>query len=136
MIDGGLRPMFHAKLKQFHWVAIESGLMSRGIPDSNFCYDGIEGWIEFKKTTAWSVGLRPEQIGFLLRGTRAVGRTFIAVRRMKFTIDELWLYRGSAARTVKEQGLKSKEGLVGTWTGGPSRWDWQSIGQFLVNRLQ
>ena len=131
MIDGGLRKMFHIKLKHFHWQAIESGLMGSGIPDSNYCGDGAHGWIEFKLTRGWTVGLRPEQIGWLLRRTRAGGITFIAIRQQIRTDDVLWLFPGRMARELKESGLKAFPDHPGRWHGGPGRWDWLKINYLL-----
>ena len=31
-----------------HVVRVESGSTDRGIPDVNYCIDGVEGWIELK----------------------------------------------------------------------------------------
>src|SRR3954453_14766207 len=99
-MDGGLRKLFRQYVQPCDWQSIETAMTGGGVPDSNYCMDGVEGWIEFKLTTHWIVPLRPEQIGWLLRGTRFGGRVFIAVRRQTkvglrtATADELWLLHG------------------------------------------
>jgi len=113
MIDGGLRKLFHTKLPHFHFQAIETGGTGRGIPDSNYCYKGIEGWIEFKVTDGWLCDLRPEQVAWHLKRHRAGGRTWIATRRKHAggprkgdPVDELWIAPGKLAKDLQEKGLK------------------------------
>ena len=139
MIDGGLRKLFHARLPQFHFTSIETGSTGRGIPDDNYCHDTHEGWIEYKQTQTYNVGLRPEQVGWLLRRTRAGGRTFIAVRRKHDggkrkgkSVDELWLYSGAGAKMLNELGLnKTWAQALQMFEDGPARWDWDKIGWWL-----
>src|SRR6266699_154364 len=107
MIDGGLRKIFRKHLPKFHWLSVETGLTEQGVPDSNFCIDGREGWVEFKLTSANKVTFRSEQIGWLLRRSRAGGRTYIAVRyhppggpRRGPPRDALYIYPGAAARLL------------------------------------
>lgn len=134
-VDGGLRTLFREKLREgFHWQSIETGGTGRGIPDSNYCCDGIEGWVEFKQTEGWAVTLRPEQIGWLVTRSMRGGRVFIAVRRQHDggvrrgeSVDELWLLRGAAARELRTQGLQGGVGVLGVWSGGPAGWDWQGV---------
>lgn len=134
-IDGNLRPIFRDKLRDgFHWQSIETGGTGRGIPDSNFCCDGVEGWVEFKSTEAWSVDLSPEQCGWHLSRQRHGGRTFVAVRRRHEGgprkgegVDELWLYSGKWVRELLTNGLKCTVRPVGVWSGGPARWRWEEI---------
>jgi hypothetical protein len=128
-IDGGLRKLFQTNIPYVHWVSVESGGTSRGIPDANGCLDGKEFWIEFKQCAHWKVPLRAEQIGWLLRRTRAGGRTFIAVRRAD---TELWLFNGSGAKQLAELGLKAcRDQAFGVWHGGPAAWDWAKIAWWL-----
>lgn len=137
MIDGGLRILFRKNLPHFDWVTIETGGTGRGVPDSNACYNKIEFWIEYKQTDGWDVPLRPEQIGWLMRRSRAGGRTFIAVRRWpeagkrRIAADDLYLFRGADAILAKQQGLRLPTRL-GIWSEGPSAWNWREIGQLLI----
>jgi hypothetical protein len=143
MIDGGLRKTFRERLRSgWHWQSVETGGTGLGIPDSNFCVGGVEGWVEYKRTEAWAVDLSPEQIGWHLHRNRVGGRTFIAVRRQHSggprkgpAVDELWLVRGSWAGRLGQEGLPQTEAdalvpswIAGRWGGGPARWDWDTIG--------
>lgn len=136
--DGGLRHIFSEHLPAWHWTPIETAMTGAGVPDANCCWKDIEFWIEFKFTSGYAVVLRPEQVGWLLRRTRAGGRSFIAVRktcppgRGREAADELWLYRGSQARDLADGSLRSVAPL-GFWAGpGPARWDWAAIGRKLL----
>lgn len=131
--DGDLRAIFRRRLPDFDWQSVETGSTGRGIPDSNYCRDGSEGWIEFKAAKAWAVGLRPEQCGWILRRTRHGGRVWIAVRRKD---DELWMIPGCYAAKIKEHGLRPVfEGRIpGVWySGGPAGWGWAAIARLLTN---
>jgi hypothetical protein len=131
--DGDLRAIFRRRLPDFDWQSIETGSTGRGIPDSNYCRDGAEGWIEFKAAKAWAVGLRPEQCGWILRRTRHGGRGWIAVRRKD---DELWMMWGRWAAELKAHGLRGLQMTplddLWMWNGGPARWDWTRIAQLLT----
>jgi Holliday junction resolvase len=102
MIDGGLRATFRAKLPDIHWQAVESKLTGKGIPDANYCAEGIEGWVEFKKTSGWKIGLRTEQTSWIEKRARFGGNVFIAVRRKG---TELWLCGPEHARGNTLKGI-------------------------------
>lgn len=124
-IDGGLRKIFHQKIDG-HWQAIETGGVGLGVPDSNFCIDGVEGWIEFKKTDHWKPTLRPEQIAWIHRRWRQGGNVWIAVRRIE---KELWLVRGDWVRELGATGLKAVEAIH--WS---EPWDWEAIRNILKSK--
>lgn len=135
-IDGGLRPLFHDRLRAgFHWQAVESGGTASGIPDTNFCCDGIEGWVEMKQTSAWAVGLTAEQASWHRTRRERGGRTFVAVRRhhsggprLGVPVDELWLCSGRWAGLLRSSGLRCTDIVwLGVWSGGPARWDWDAV---------
>jgi hypothetical protein len=140
--DGGLRPLFKEHLPHFDWQSIETGGTGKGVPDSNFCHLGAEGWIEFKQTEAYAVTLKPEQVGWHDRRARHGGYTFIAVRRWHdggprkgVAVDELWLLSGAAAAVAKSQGLRREARyILGIWEGGPSRWGWETISKIMTRR--
>ena len=140
-IDGGLRALFREHLPQFDWQSIESGLTGGGIPDSNFCRDGVEGWIEFKQTPGHAVTLKPEQVGWIARRVRRGGRVWIAVRQKAPSgprteaRDALWLIPGRHAPQAKMGGLRAVETLPGVadWHHGPACWDWQAVADVLVS---
>lgn len=139
-VDGGLRGLFRDKLRVgWHWQSIETGGTGRGVPDSNFCVGGVEGWVEFKKTEGWTVDLRTEQIGWLLERSVRGGRCFVVIRRKNqggprrgASVDEVWIYRGAMARRLKLEGLRLQEGLIYHGTGGPGEWNWVKIAEALV----
>lgn len=155
--DDGLRPIFksHLELLGFHMQSVETGGTGQGIPDTNFCvndpahcppigrtFSGIEGWVEYKSTSGWTVDLRPEQIGWIERRVRVGGRVLIAVRRrhgggprLGRPVDELHLLPGRVARLARIGGLRAPEVLeaaLGRWCGGPSRWDWDRVAEALI----
>ena len=130
-VDDGLRVLFRKNIRQCHWQSVETGFTSRGVPDSNCCLQGSESWIEFKSVRrGWAVKMRPEQVGWLLTRERHGGRTFVAVRRRAQGADELYLYRGTSARDLKDRGLLTPPIL--RCGGGPARWDWSAVEQTLV----
>lgn len=138
-IDDGLRGIFHSRLKSgWHWQAIETGGTGRGIPDSNFCHRGVERWVEFKATDAWSVDISPEQVAWHLERQARGGVTFVAVRRRHGggprkgpAVDELWLYSGRDARKIRADGLRTPP--ICSWDGGPGVWDWERVGRILTS---
>lgn len=137
MIDGGLRKIFRQRLPRFHWLTVETGATEQGIPDSNFCINSLEGWLEYKLTATFAVRMRPEQIGWIERRTRAGGRVWIAVRyhhlggpRKGAKADSLFIYRGSAVRALALGGLR--ETPLAELPGGPSRWDFSVIEAILT----
>jgi Holliday junction resolvase len=126
MIDGGLSQLFQDNLPKVHWQRIETGGTGRGIPDLNGCYQGAEAWVECKRTKHWTVEVRPEQVGWIERRTRAGGRVFLAVRRAE---RELWLLWPQAARRLRDRcrldHLKSELAYCG--------WDWRIIEEVLFS---
>lgn len=134
-IDGGLRPIFRNKLSKFHWQSIESPITGKGTPDLNYCYEGVEGWIELKKCTSNKVqSIKPEQVAWCERRLRAGGLTFFAVRHLK--TEELWLIRGRGGRSLYIGGLSgvAPQDLAGRWPGGPGKWPWTEISAILTSR--
>ncbi len=147
-IDGGLRALFRQHLPAFDWVSIESGSTGGGIPDSNYCHQGAEGWIEFKQTSGHTCPLRAEQVGWILRRVRAGGRVFIALRQRaeagprRPARDALWLINGRWAKEAKQFGVRGEwttvasvhaTGCLKVADGGPSSWDWRAIADTLVS---
>jgi hypothetical protein len=146
-VDGGLRVLFRENLRaNFQWTTVETGAVTLGVPDSEFCYRnpalpvsvqyaGVQGWIEYKWTETNAVGLRSEQIGWHEHRGRVGGRIYIGVRkrhnggpRKGPAVDELWLLDGRNASAVKTFGLNPKMSyFLGKWSGGPEQWDWQEV---------
>jgi hypothetical protein len=129
MSDGELRRLFRRHLPTFDFVSIETGLTAAGVPDLNFCRDGVEGWIECKRSDAWRVRIEAAQVGWAERRLIHGGRVFAAVRRRR---EELWLYSGWALRPLLSQRLDEVTPL-GWWAGGPGRWDWEEVSVLLLS---
>ena len=132
--DDGLRDLLIANLLRLHCQTVELGLIAAGVPDLNYCGRGAEGWVECKATSGFAVKVRPFQVAWIERRLRFGGRVFVAVRRRRpggprrgNGIDELWLYEGQAIRRLADAGLRTASGLIGTFTGGPSAWDWDEV---------
>lgn len=130
--DGGLRKIFRDHLPWFDWQSIESHATGGGIPDMNYCYGGVEGWLELKGVKR---GNKPTftrfQPAWIDRRVGAGGRVRIAVRVMKPGRDELWMFAGHQVWNLKARGLD--EALsVGYWSGGPQRWDWKAVEEILT----
>lgn len=141
-IDGGLRPLFRRYLPQFHMQSVETGGTGLGVPDTNYCCNGAEGWIEYKATDGWEVSLRPEQIGWLTARARHGGRVWIAVRRRHDggprrgpPVDELWLFPGALAVAAKLNGLRGPLVTRASyrWSGGPRAWRWDRVAGYLTS---
>jgi hypothetical protein len=128
--DGRLRKTFRSRLPQVHWTTIETGITSPGVPDMHGTWHGKSFWIENKRAKGWKVGLRPAQIGWLLRNARSGGKAFIAVRKGK----TLWLAYGDQARALARGGLHGvpPAALAGQWGGGAARWPWPKILRLLA----
>lgn len=119
-VDGGLRADFRRELRHWHWQSIETGGTGLGVPDSNFCHQAVEGWVEFKRTFGWQVPLSPQQVGWLLRRWRAGGYCLVVVRQVRKDGDVLWIFRGSEAEKLLDGGLRAAEPIL--MCGQPWRW--------------
>jgi hypothetical protein len=135
MTDGNLRAIFQQRLSTWQWNKIETGVISPGLPDSEFCVPYIQhsGWIEFKATKIYSVQIKPLQVAWLMQRSRYNRDAWIAVRRFVIhkSIDELWLMSGDQAMALKNGGLRNITGWM--WEGGPSNWNFIEIGEMLSN---
>lgn len=132
-IDGGLSAIFQRNIPEPHWQRIETPLTGLGVSDMNYCVEGAEGWVEFKKTSAWAVEFQMGQTAWITRRARAGGRVHVAVRRLNVTrrgsTDELWMVRGRFALVLEQQGLARlpPEALAYFGEGGPLNWSWDRI---------
>lgn len=127
-VDGGLRQLFRSHLVTFDFSSIET--INRGIPDSNYCCAGVEGWIEYKLADYWRVTIRPEQVGWAERRLAHGGRVFMAVRQ-NMSNDILLLYPGKAIKPLKTERI-DRVACLGAWAGGPAHWDWEAVAAFLL----
>lgn len=123
----------HRNLPLVHWQAIESGMTSPGIPDTNGCYRGCEFWIECKKTDSNNPGLIPEQVGWIARRSSEGGRVFVLVWLQAGSISDLILVPGSEVRILSNYGINQAV-IAGRWTGGEKKWNWDEVLQRLTGR--
>lgn len=132
--DGGLRAIYRKHLPRVHWVSIESPMTHSGIPDTNYCFGGVEGWIENKLVRRSDrVEMQKGQPAWMERRHRAGGRVFIAVRWPK-NDDTLYLLAPQAGRLLLQgTGLVTLPAELswGCWHGGPARWDWPRIAKII-----
>lgn len=138
MIDGGLWQEVRKYLKPgWDFQRIETGLTGGGVPDVNFCCDGIEGWLELKWTPGWKPRIRPEQIGWAERRLRNGGRVLMLTWRRceagsrREAASELWVHSGWHMRTVLDEGLRVAPPILRE-TGGPSNWRWDHVGEAIL----
>ena len=142
-IDGNLNRVFQDHLPTFHFQRVEpTGGIGVGVPDLNGCAQSVEFWLELKRVVGWSVTMRPPQIAWIERRTRAGGRVFIACRkrmpkhRRALACDDLWLLKPTAARLLASHNLKElpAEHIALICRDGPAQWDWPAISQLLLSR--
>lgn len=135
MIDGGLRRLMREHIPLAHWTPIETGGTGRGVPDDNVCLNGVETWLEYKCTAGWAVAIRPEQVAWAERRTRAGGRVLLVTRRRcspgprRPGADEIWIHKATDIRYVSMLGLKAGNGPrpILKCEGGPQAWLWPVI---------
>lgn len=137
MRDGDLRNLLIENIRHFHWVRVETGGITPGVPDANACWDGREVWVEAKRTSNWSITFEPLQVAWIHRRTREGGNCWIAIRRMHGggprrgpPVDDFYLVRGRDVIRLAQMGLQSVPWQ--RWTGGPAGWNWQEIGHSLM----
>lgn len=140
MIDGGLRPLFRKNLPEFQWTTVETGAVQLGVPDSEYCgTGGRSGWVEFKRSTAWAVRVRPEQIGWIGRRVRLGGRVWIAVRRVadagprRAAVDELHMVPGSCVEDLALRGGLQNAVVRENSFVLPDPWDWAFVERLLIS---
>jgi hypothetical protein len=112
---------------------VETWSTGQGVPDLEYCCDGISGWIELKKSDGWVVDFAPQQIAWIERRVRAGGRVFVLVRRRRDLVDELYVLPGTAARALltRAETLRTIRPIA-LFRGGPRNWSWPDIGGILV----
>lgn len=125
-MDGELRKAFREGLRAWHWQSIESALTGAGIPDSNYCCHGVEGWLELKKADGWKVKFQVMQPAWIMRRVREGGRVHIAVRQTR--TDILYLYWGGSVVALRDGNLKTVPPLA-QWK---RPWPWQEIGELIL----
>jgi len=117
--DGNLRQMFRSNLRDVFWTSIETST-EPGVPDSFYCFNGVSGWLEFKKIFSGErvPSLTPVQVLWHARLARKGGRSFFAVRRNQ----DLLLVPGDRGGVILKEGLTAADPIV--W---PSPWPWKAV---------
>lgn len=134
--DGDLRKIFKKKLPQVDWQAVELGALGSGVPDTNFCHEGVEGWVEFKKLNKNGIDLRPEQIGWIKNRIRHGGLVKVALR-MPDLADMLLIFDGSMVTDFVSKSLNENMHHVrGDFIGGPKKWEWNQVLWILKERVK
>lgn len=111
-----------------HFQPIEIGGTGHGVPDVNFCYQGIEGWIEMKKDQKGRMDIRPEQIGWIIERLRHKGLVRIAVRLVTLDADVLVIFDGSVVEKLETKSIeKNLAFAIDFWEGGPKLWKWGEV---------
>lgn len=136
-IDGGLWSLIHQHIAG-DFQRIELGAVGPGVPDINFCIDGVEGWIELKTTDTYTVPFRLGQVAWAARRTRAGGRVLLLTRRIHGggprkgdPVDELWVHWGKDVLEVHNGGLLAATPLL-YQVGGPRLWSWHQVREALI----
>jgi hypothetical protein len=119
--------------KKSHVQRIETGSTGRGIPDVNFCWQGVEVWIELKIVKGRRVELSPEQVAWMFRRARAGGLCWVMARDVadgprKGKYDRIYLWPGDCAAKVLEEGLAAEGATV-----FERPYDWPSIMETLLD---
>tara|TARA_R110000765_G_scaffold19517_6_gene51134 strand:+ start:3553 stop:3969 length:417 start_codon:yes stop_codon:yes gene_type:complete len=109
--EKGFKKLFVGHLgTDVHYQHIETGSVGTGIPDTNFCHEGREQWIEFKVVVGKQVGLMPTQVAWIWKRTKAGGHVWVIARDKydgvrKGKGDTIYMWPGAEVREVKEHGV-------------------------------
>lgn len=129
MTDGGLRRIFRDKFPEWQWTSIETGAVSPGTPDAEYCApNGISGWVEYKKADHWKVYFQRGQVPWIHRRARLGGRVFVIIRRAQ---DQLYVVSGDKVLDLEENGLRGFEPIPGE---GIRKWDWKVVENILLSK--
>ena len=87
-----------------HFQPIETGATASGVPDLNYCFEGIEVWIELKIIHGNKMKFRPTQVPWHIRRARFGGSNYILAADCK---ESLWLWEGQYIRELFDHGIKA-----------------------------
>ena len=107
MKEYGLWQNLKRNLKKPLWQRIETGGTGRGIADVFGVLEGHCCWVELKIARGNKVALSPEQVGWLIKFSRAGVRTFILVGTDKKT---MYLFPGEEAEKSWTRALNTDHG--------------------------
>ncbi len=93
------------------FTRIEDALAA-GVPDVNWCIQGVEGWLELKHVPKWparptsrvDVGLRPSQRDWLKDRWRCGGNAYVLAQVGR----EYFLFRGADADAICEKPRRAE----------------------------
>lgn len=135
MRDGDLRKLFKKHIPKFHWQPIETGAMGSGIPDTNWCFEGQEGWVEYKWSDRGLITLRPEQVGWIIERTRHGGNVKIAVRWTQYGEEYIGIFDGHMCEDFTRRSvIDNLEYMIYSSAGKPNIWVWNKIQEALLDR--
>src|SRR5262245_47126717 len=138
-MDADLRSIFRRHLPKVHWSSIETGGVEPGVPDLFGCFEGVQFWLELKKTSTFAVAVHESQVAWHTAHDHFKGRSFFAVRRIRMktrrthSCDELYLLRGKFALGLRMYGLAGGSPILSYWSGGPARWNWDEVLRHLIS---
>lgn len=90
-----------------HWQTIET-TTTRGVPDVNVCFMGVETWLEFKvKHKSKGILIRPEQRAWIMRRHLNKGRALV----IAYDVEN----RSVLIFDRVEKGERYKMGAVNFW---------------------
>jgi len=108
-------------------------MVGAGMPDVNFCYKGVEGWVELKhadkppardSTPVYhSGGLRPDQIVWIHKRARAGGRVFVLAR----CGESIFLVPGRFAKEFNDLTYPELIDYSSWWTAKKRGVDWAGL---------
>ena len=122
-------------LEQYgHLQRIETGSIAEGVPDVNYCFQGLEGWVELKygkvplrattEVFKSQPGMRPAQIDWILYRGKVGGRVFILLN----IGTELFLIHGEHAAKVNQWTMQDFRDAACWQHRGPCRIEqWRSL---------
>src|SRR5688572_29251316 len=87
----------------YHGMRVEN-TAGVGQPDINICIEGIDIWIESKERRGNVIKIRPSQIAWIQKRSRAGGAVYIMVLHN----DTVALYNGNQARLLTDPATVDK----------------------------
>lgn len=125
MTEARLYQLLRRHLPMVVWQRIETST-TEGVPDLAGVYQRVQFWAELKCVGGWRVALRPSQVAWHRRWSRAGGLTRIVVHQDTETGGGLWIYPGSAVRSLADHGLRCGLEIAKEWRGH-HEWNWTRV---------
>jgi hypothetical protein len=114
-------------------------MVQAGTPDVNYCYNGVEGWIELKHADKPPArdstpvfpdgkGLRDEQVIWIHKRARAGGRVWILAR----CGESIFLVNGAYAKVFNTMTYPQLIEHCSWWTAKKRGVDWEGLVDILI----